>query len=71
MEIKNTVNPDVFEALEKSNIRLVENFIQTFDKEQDIEGFDQYNSLRELYQQFKVFKGQISIGNNNPVLKNS
>jgi hypothetical protein len=42
--LKNTVNPDVFEALGKSDVWLVENFIQTFDKEADIEGFDQYNS---------------------------
>jgi hypothetical protein len=48
---------------------LVENFIVVFNKEADVEGFDQYNSLRELYQQFEVLKGQISIGNNNPVLK--
>jgi hypothetical protein len=32
--LKNTVNPDVFEALGMSDIRLVENLIQTFDKEQ-------------------------------------
>jgi hypothetical protein len=67
--LKNTVNPDVFEALSKSDVRPVENFIVVFDKEADVEGFDQYNSLRELYQQFEVLKGQISIGNNNPVLK--
>jgi hypothetical protein len=71
MEIvmRNTINPDVFEALSKSDIRLVENFIVVFDNEAEVKGFDQYNSLRELYQQFEVLKGQISIGNNNPVLK--
>jgi hypothetical protein len=44
--LKNTINPDIFEALSKSDIRLVENFIVVFDKEADVEGFDQYNSLR-------------------------
>jgi hypothetical protein len=39
--LKNTVNPDVFEAVGKSDVRLVENFIVVFDKEADVEGFDQ------------------------------
>lgn len=61
------INPFTFEKLNKSEMLLIENFIQEF-KIEGIQDF-QYKNIKELYQQYDTLRGQISIGNNSPEIK--